>query len=102
MIPIACYVVSMKTNSTETQNEKLNRVLWSACMGNMGMAANWLRQAKDYIAQGGNENDFVAHAHPSNGRKAKAAYRLAQSELAEQTGEVLGYTLPLEVLLGTK
>ncbi len=90
----------MKTNSTESKNEKLNRTLWSACMGNMGMAASWLRQAKDYIAQGGTENDFVAHAHPSNGRKAKAAYRLAQSE---QSIEVLGYTLPLETLLaGTK
>jgi hypothetical protein len=57
--------------------EKANRALWAACMGNMSLAGNWLQQAEASVAQNQSEASFIAHAHPSNTAKARAAHRLA-------------------------
>lgn len=84
----------MKTNKTGNQNkttEQLNRALWAACMGNIGMANRWLIQASEFIRGNSTarENHFVCSAHVSNRRKAVAAYRLAIAE-----GNVPGGEMP--------
>jgi len=71
----------MKTTAMVSKLDQLNRALHSACMGNMGMAAAWLEQARHAINQGQDQNYFMSHAHPSNTRKALAAFRLADSEI---------------------
>jgi hypothetical protein len=63
----------MKTKSPE----QIERALWAACMGNLGMANHWLIQAQSSIRSGESESGFVAASHIANRRKASAAYRLA-------------------------
>ena len=51
-------------------------------MGNQEIAFTWLNQALNAIEQWQSEVDFLAHAHPGNRNKARAAYKAAAKEKA--------------------
>lgn len=68
-------------NTTESNSVRLNRALHSACMGNMVMAADWLKVAEAAVQSGRDKDHFVSHSHPSNRAKARAAYALADSAI---------------------
>jgi hypothetical protein len=50
-------------------------------MGNMVMAADWLKVAEAAVQSGRDKDHFVSHSHPSNRAKARAAYALADSAI---------------------
>lgn len=85
----------MKTKTVE----QLERALWSACMGNMSMAASWRNQAMSAYARNQSEVDFIASAHPSNRAKARAAYRLIAAEMAEAKANNKGHSPTWEATL---
>lgn len=61
-----------------TQTDKANRALYTACMGNLSMAANWLKTANEHREIGRTEAQFIeTHGKHGNAAKARAAYRLA-------------------------
>lgn len=70
----------MTRQNMTTQLDKANRALWAACMGSKRLIDDWRSQAALAVAQGQDINSFVAHAHPSNRRQAKAAFLLAQAQ----------------------